>query len=60
MQVLLFDPDPHGGYSLAAQEDSVKAGKVTAAGFYFLNFKLHRLDPSVNPVGLMLSLAYYM
>ncbi|GAQ85222.1 hypothetical protein KFL_002250020 [Klebsormidium nitens] len=50
-KLLLFDPDPQvGGYNLVAQEDSVKAGKVTAAGFYFLNFKLHRLDPTVNPL----------
>eukprot|EP01018_Ginkgo_biloba_P028318 Gb_10600 [translate_table: standard] len=35
-----------------SQEDSEKAGKVTAAGMYFLHFQVYRLDPTVNALAM--------
>jgi len=35
---------------MVLQEDSEKAGKVTAAGMYFLHYQVYRLDPTVNAV----------
>lgn len=40
------------------QEDSVKTGKVTSAGMYFLHFQVYRLDPTVNAVGCLDLLSY--
>eukprot|EP00850_Spirogloea_muscicola_P011517 SM000071S21141 [mRNA] locus=s71:585059:588227:- [translate_table: standard] len=34
--------------AFCAQENSVKSGRQTAAGFFFVHFQVYRLDPSVN------------
>eukprot|EP00252_Welwitschia_mirabilis_P012185 TRINITY_DN2708_c0_g2_i1.p1 TRINITY_DN2708_c0_g2~~TRINITY_DN2708_c0_g2_i1.p1 ORF type:complete len:392 (-),score=103.23 TRINITY_DN2708_c0_g2_i1:145-1320(-) len=47
-KLLYFEQEEHGGYDLALQEDSEKAGKITAAGMYFLHFQVYRLDSTVN------------
>ncbi|XP_057949775.1 chaperone protein dnaJ 16 [Malania oleifera] len=47
-KLLYFDQDESGGLSLALQEDSVKTGKVTSAGMYFLGFPVYRMDQNVN------------
>lgn len=47
-KLLYFEHEENGGLSLALQEDSTRAGKVTAAGMYFLGFPVYRLDRTVN------------
>ncbi|KAH6770733.1 ARG1-like 1 [Perilla frutescens var. hirtella] len=47
-KLLYFDQEDSGGLSLALQEDSSKAGKVTSAGMYFLGFPVYRMDPAYN------------
>ncbi|CAI9092827.1 OLC1v1028167C1 [Oldenlandia corymbosa var. corymbosa] len=49
-KLLYFDREENGGLSLALQEDSVKTGKVTSAGMFFLGFPVYRLDHSSNSV----------
>ncbi|XP_022034168.1 chaperone protein dnaJ 16 isoform X2 [Helianthus annuus] len=49
-KLLYFDQEDNGGLNLALQEDSVKTGKVTAAGMYFLGFPVYRLDRPSNSV----------
>lgn len=49
-KLLYFEPEENGGLSLALQEDSTKAGKVTSAGMYFLGFPVYRLDQAINSV----------
>ncbi|KAI3720061.1 hypothetical protein L6452_20970 [Arctium lappa] len=51
-KLLYFEQDNGGGYSLALQEDSEKAGKVTAAGMYFLHFQVYRMDSTVNALAM--------
>nr|XP_043623562.1 chaperone protein dnaJ 16 [Erigeron canadensis]XP_043623563.1 chaperone protein dnaJ 16 [Erigeron canadensis]XP_043623564.1 chaperone protein dnaJ 16 [Erigeron canadensis] len=43
-KLLYFDQEENGGLNLALQEDSVKTGKVTSAGMYFLGFPVYRLE----------------
>ncbi|CAM0913506.1 unnamed protein product [Alopecurus aequalis] len=43
-KLLYFELEENGGLSLALQEDSVKSGKVTSAGMYFLGFPVYRFD----------------
>ncbi|KAL9680180.1 hypothetical protein QQ045_018058 [Rhodiola kirilowii] len=47
-KLLYFDQDSSGGYNLTLQEDSVKTGKVTSAGMYFLHFQVYRMDSTVD------------
>lgn len=47
-KLLYFEEEDNGGYGLALQEDSEKAGKITSAGMYFLHFQVYRLDSTVN------------
>ncbi|KAK9117032.1 hypothetical protein Sjap_015979 [Stephania japonica] len=49
-KLLYFEPEENGGLSLALQEDSVKTGKFTSAGMYFLGFPVYRLDQALNSV----------
>ncbi|KAK1425674.1 hypothetical protein QVD17_21029 [Tagetes erecta] len=51
-KLLYFEQDNGGGYSLALQEDSDKAGKVTSAGMYFLHFQVYRMDSVVNTLAM--------
>ncbi|KAI3744355.1 hypothetical protein L1987_57434 [Smallanthus sonchifolius] len=51
-KLLYFEQDNHGGYGLALQEDSEKAGKVTSAGMYFLHFQVYRMDSVVNSLAM--------
>jgi hypothetical protein len=51
-KLLYFELEENGGLGLALQEDSVKTGKVTSAGFYFLHFQVYRLDPTVNALAI--------
>ncbi|XP_021911387.1 chaperone protein dnaJ 16 isoform X2 [Carica papaya] len=51
-KLLYFDREENGGLSLALQEDSMKTGRVTSAGMYFLGFPVYRLDQTVNSVAL--------
>ncbi|KAL8112170.1 chaperone protein dnaJ 15 isoform X1 [Apium graveolens] len=51
-KLLYFEQDANGGYGLALQEDSEKAGKVTAAGMYFLHFQVYRMDSTVNALAM--------
>eukprot|EP00252_Welwitschia_mirabilis_P012186 TRINITY_DN2708_c0_g3_i1.p1 TRINITY_DN2708_c0_g3~~TRINITY_DN2708_c0_g3_i1.p1 ORF type:complete len:399 (-),score=100.79 TRINITY_DN2708_c0_g3_i1:246-1442(-) len=51
-KLLYFEQETNGGYGLALQEDSEKAGKVTAAGMYFLHFQVYRLDSTVNALAM--------
>ncbi|KAG6550266.1 hypothetical protein Mapa_008226 [Marchantia paleacea] len=51
-KLLYFEQEENGGLGLALQEDSVKTGKVTSAGFYFLHFQVYRLDPTVNALAI--------
>eukprot|EP01018_Ginkgo_biloba_P021787 Gb_03293 [translate_table: standard] len=44
-KLLYFEQEANGCYGLSLQEDSVKAGKVTSAGMYFLHFQCYRLHP---------------
>ncbi|KAG8076189.1 hypothetical protein GUJ93_ZPchr0006g42363 [Zizania palustris] len=43
-KLLYFELEENGGLSLALQEDSVKTGKVTSAGLYFLGFPVYRFE----------------
>uniref|UniRef100_A0A0D3GEN9 J domain-containing protein n=1 Tax=Oryza barthii TaxID=65489 RepID=A0A0D3GEN9_9ORYZ len=43
-KLLYFELEENGGLSLALQEDSVKTGKVTSAGMYFLGFPVYRFE----------------
>ncbi|XP_050238683.1 chaperone protein dnaJ 16 isoform X2 [Mercurialis annua] len=47
-KLLYFDQEENGGLNLALQEESLKTGKVTSAGMYFLCFPVYRLDQTVN------------
>ncbi|XP_055809686.1 chaperone protein dnaJ 15-like [Solanum dulcamara] len=51
-KLLYFEHDVSGGYGLALQEDSEKAGKVTSAGMYFLHFQVYRMDSTVNALAM--------
>ncbi|KAL7001114.1 Chaperone protein dnaJ 15 [Sarracenia purpurea var. burkii] len=51
-KLLYFEPDANGGYGLALQEDSEKAGKITSAGMYFLHFQVYRMDSTVNALAM--------
>ncbi|KAM7464319.1 hypothetical protein LguiA_032440 [Lonicera macranthoides] len=51
-KLLYFEQDVNGGYGLALQEDSEKAGKVTSAGMYFLHFQVYRMDSTVNALAM--------
>ncbi|KAG0593871.1 hypothetical protein M758_UG027000 [Ceratodon purpureus] len=51
-KLLYFEQEENGGLGLALQEDSVKTGKVTSAGMYFLHFQVYRLDPTVNALAI--------
>ncbi|XP_031490120.1 chaperone protein dnaJ 15-like [Nymphaea colorata] len=51
-KLLYFEQEPSGGYGLALQEDSEKAGKVTSAGMYFLHFQVYRLDSTLNALAM--------
>ncbi|KAK9118209.1 hypothetical protein Scep_016302 [Stephania cephalantha] len=51
-KLLYFEQDVNGGYGLALQEDSEKAGKVTSAGMYFLHFQVYRMDSTVNALSM--------
>ncbi|XP_078174733.1 ARG1-like 1 [Carex rostrata] len=43
-KLLYFEQEENGGLSLALQEDSIKAGKVTSAGMFFLGFTVYRFE----------------
>ncbi|KAJ0986722.1 hypothetical protein J5N97_005078 [Dioscorea zingiberensis] len=45
-KLLYFEQEGNGGLSLALQEDSVRTGKVTSAGMFFLCFPVYRFDHS--------------
>ncbi|XP_010928550.1 chaperone protein dnaJ 16 isoform X3 [Elaeis guineensis] len=45
-KLLYFEQEENGGLSLALQEDSIKTGKVTSAGMFFLCFPVYRFDHS--------------
>lgn len=47
-KLLYFEQEENGGLGLALQEDSVKCGRATCAGMYFLHFQVYKLDPTVN------------
>ncbi|KAM3203862.1 chaperone protein dnaJ 15 [Capsicum annuum] len=51
-KLLYFEHDVSGGYGLALQEDSEKAGKVTSAGMYFLHFQVYRMDSTLNALAM--------
>ncbi|EFJ08891.1 hypothetical protein SELMODRAFT_446768 [Selaginella moellendorffii] len=51
-KLLYFEQEENGGLGLAIQEDSIKTGKVTSAGLYFLHFQVYRLDPAVNALAM--------
>eukprot|EP00249_Psilotum_nudum_P019461 c27263_g1_i1 orf=768-1997(+) len=51
-KLLYFEQEDIGGLGLALQEDSVKTGKVTSAGMYFLHFQVYRLDPAMNTLAM--------
>lgn len=51
-KLLYFEQDSNGGYGLALQEDSEKAGKVTSVGMYFLHFQVYRMDSTVNALAM--------
>ncbi|KAH7688817.1 Molecular chaperone (DnaJ superfamily) domain-containing protein [Dioscorea alata] len=50
-KLLYFEQEGNGGLSLALQEDSVRTGKVTSAGMFFLCFPVFRFVPS-NTIAL--------
>uniref|UniRef100_A0A453R7X8 Chaperone protein dnaJ 16 n=1 Tax=Aegilops tauschii subsp. strangulata TaxID=200361 RepID=A0A453R7X8_AEGTS len=50
-KLLYFELEENGGLSLALQEDSVKASKVSSAGMYFLGFPVYRFEQN-NSVSL--------
>ncbi|KAM0943121.1 putative DnaJ domain, Chaperone J-domain superfamily [Dioscorea sansibarensis] len=43
-KLLYFEQEANGGLSLALQEDSVRKGKITSAGMFFLCFPAYRFD----------------
>ncbi|URE39491.1 DnaJ domain [Musa troglodytarum] len=43
---LLYFEQEENGLSLSLQEDSIKTGKVTSAGMFFLRFPVYRFDQS--------------
>ncbi|XP_064938995.1 chaperone protein dnaJ 16-like isoform X2 [Musa acuminata AAA Group] len=43
---LLYFEQEENGLGLALQEDSIKTGKVTSAGMFFLRFPVYRFDQS--------------
>ncbi|KAG6391679.1 hypothetical protein SASPL_149436 [Salvia splendens] len=51
-KLLYFEQDANGGYGLALQEDSEKAGKATSAGMYFLHFLVYRMDSTINTLAM--------
>ncbi|XP_042000781.1 chaperone protein dnaJ 15-like [Salvia splendens] len=51
-KLLYFEQDANGGYGLALQEDSEKAGKATSAGMYFLHFQVYRMDSTINALAM--------
>ncbi|KAI5077104.1 hypothetical protein GOP47_0006928 [Adiantum capillus-veneris] len=51
-KLLYFEQEETGGLSLTLQEDSMKTGKVTSAGMYFLNFQVYRLDLRMNALAM--------
>ncbi|KAG8051841.1 hypothetical protein GUJ93_ZPchr0001g31515 [Zizania palustris] len=51
-KLLFFEQESNGGYGLALQEDSQKAGKMTSAGMYFLHFQVYRMDSTVNALAM--------
>ncbi|KAL8120835.1 chaperone protein dnaJ 15-like [Apium graveolens] len=51
-KLLYFEQDATGGYGLALQEDSEKAGKVTSVGMYFLHFQVYKMDSTVNALAM--------
>ncbi|KAH7428573.1 hypothetical protein KP509_09G007300 [Ceratopteris richardii] len=51
-KLLYFEQEENSGLGLALQEDSMKTGKVTSAGMYFLHFQVYRLDMSMNVLAL--------
>ncbi|KAK1390013.1 chaperone protein dnaJ 15 [Heracleum sosnowskyi] len=51
-KLLYFEQDATGGYGLALQEDSEKAGKVTSVGMYFLHFQVYKMDSTVNALAI--------
>jgi hypothetical protein len=53
-QLLYFEQEENGGLGLALQEDSVKCGRATCAGMYFLHFQVYKLDPTVNAVCIVI------
>ncbi|KAM0941791.1 putative DnaJ domain, Chaperone J-domain superfamily [Dioscorea sansibarensis] len=50
-KLLYFEQEGNGGLSLALQEDSVRTGKVTSAGMFFLCFPVYHFVPS-NTIAL--------
>ncbi|MCO5577629.1 hypothetical protein L7F22_031460 [Adiantum nelumboides] len=51
-KLLYFEQEETGGLSLTLQEDSMKTGRVTSAGMYFLNFQVYRLDLRMNALAM--------
>ncbi|KAJ7555879.1 hypothetical protein O6H91_04G090700 [Diphasiastrum complanatum] len=51
-KLIYFEQEENGSLGLALQEDSVKTGKVTSAGMYFLHFQVYRLDPTINALAM--------
>uniref|UniRef100_M8B9D3 Chaperone protein dnaJ 16 n=1 Tax=Aegilops tauschii TaxID=37682 RepID=M8B9D3_AEGTA len=49
-KLLYFELEENGGLSLALQEDSVKASKVSSAGMYFLGFPVYRFEQNNSAV----------
>ncbi|KMZ69052.1 Chaperone protein dnaJ 16 [Zostera marina] len=47
-KLLYFEKEENGGLSLALQEDSLKTGKFTSAGMYFLRFPVYHLEQTSN------------
>ncbi|CAM8878470.1 unnamed protein product [Rhodiola kirilowii] len=47
-KLLYFDQEENGGLSLALQEESSRAGKVTSAGMYFFGFPVYKLDKTAT------------
>ncbi|KAJ4790067.1 Chaperone protein DnaJ [Rhynchospora pubera] len=45
-KLLYFEQEENGGLSLALQEDSIRTGKVTSAGMFFLGFTVYRFEQS--------------
>ncbi|KAH7422577.1 hypothetical protein KP509_12G015200 [Ceratopteris richardii] len=47
-KLLYFEQEENGSLHLVQQEDSMKTGKITSAGMYFLHFQVYRLDLAMN------------